>query len=151
MLSKSKIVIVAMIIGSMTAASTIFSNVYAAPTTTINGRGTGTFTCADNTENPNLGLFISAHQGKIKGLQIDKLSGSWQLNSPDFSGQLFGEIYGGKISKTGYSLLATEFNNFGICPNDATPVKGTIMGQCGQGVKVQFNFENGAHGSIFKR
>jgi hypothetical protein len=124
------------------------SHAFAAPPITdINGRGTGTFTCQDNTENTNLVFFINANKGKPND-PGGKLSGSWQLNSPDFSGQIQGGIFGGKISKTTYSFLATEFNSNGICPNDATPVDGTLTGQCGLGAHLQLRFDNGAHGEI---
>jgi hypothetical protein len=115
--------------------------------TVLNGRGTGTYTCADGTENTNLQFFISVNKEKGKTSQF-KLSGSWSIYPQGgFDSGIQGTIYGGKIGKTSYSLLSIDqFHSGFVCPNDALPSKGKVTGQCGQGVNVQFKPENGGHG-----
>lgn len=123
-------------------ASSVFANVHAAPTTVASGRGTGTLTCADGTDTPNLAFSFSVQ--KEKG----KLSGSWNALSPDFN-SLSGGIYGGKIGKTSLTFLITlDFFQSQICSNDPVPTKGTITTQCGQGTNIAFKFENGAHATV---
>jgi hypothetical protein len=148
-ISKSKIAVLTVIIGMMMAASSVFANAHAAPTTVLNGRGTGTYTCADGTENTNLQFFIFVNKEKGKTSQF-KLSGSWSIYPQGgFDSGIQGTIYGGKIGKTSYSLLSIDqFHSGFVCPNDALPSKGTVTGQCGQGVNVEFKSENGGHGTF---
>jgi hypothetical protein len=148
-ISKSKIATLTVIVGMMMVASSVFANVHAAPTTVLNGRGTGTYTCADGTENTDLGFFIFVNKEKGKANQF-KLSGSWSIfPQGGFDSGIQGNIYGGKIGKTSYSLLSVDqFHSGFVCPNDATPSKGTVTGQCGQGVNIEFKFENGGHGTF---
>ena len=141
-LSKTNISILGIVISTLLATSTMIASAYAAPTTVASGRGTGTLTCADGTDNPNLAFSFSVHKEK------EKLSGSWNAISPDFN-SLSGGIYGGKISKTSLTLLTTlDFFQSQICSNDPVPTKGTITAQCGQGTNIEFKFENGADATI---
>jgi hypothetical protein len=140
--SRTKISILTLIISALMATSTMIGSIYAAPTTVASGRGTGTLTCADGTNIPNLAFSFSVH--KEKG----KLSGSWNAIAPDFN-SLSGGIYGGKIGKTSLTFLTTlDFFQSQICSNDPVPTKGTITAQCGQGTNIEFKFENGAHATI---
>ena len=141
-ISKTNISILAIVISTLMAASTVFSSTYAAPVTVANGRGTGTLTCADGTDNSNLAFSFSVQ--KEKG----KLTGSWNVITPDFN-SLGGGIYGGKIGKTSLTLFTTlDFFQSQVCSNDPVPTKGTITAQCGQGTNIEFKFENGAHATV---
>jgi hypothetical protein len=141
-ISRTKVALVVVMIATLMVASTMITRAYAAPTTIANARGTGTFTCGDGTENPN--LTMSFRVQKDKG----KLSGQWFVLTQDFN-QIGGQIYGGKIGKTNVNLLAlVDFFFSGPCPNDHAPSKGTVTAQCGEGVQVQFKFDNGEHGEF---
>ena len=60
-----------------------------------------------------------------------------------------GNIYSGKISKADFSLLSTISRaGQGICDNDPSPSKGPVPGHCGLEVKVNLQFETGAHGTF---
>jgi hypothetical protein len=141
-ISRTKVALVAIMMVTLVAASTMITKAYAAPTTIVQARGTGSYTCSDGTENQNLNMDFKAQKDK------GKVSGSWFVLTPDFN-QIAGEIYGGKIGKTSVNLLAiVDFFNSGPCPNDHAPSKGTITAQCGEGTKVEFKFENGEHGTF---
>jgi hypothetical protein len=149
-ITKSKVALLAAIMGIMLAASTLFSNVQAAPTTVLQGRGTeGSYTCGDGTENTNVGfnIFVQKQSGKDKTF---KLSGSATIFSRDgFDSTIDTFIYGGKTGKNSFSLLSIDQFNNNLCPNDSTPSKGTISGQCNvAGAQVQFRFDNGGHGTF---
>ena len=147
MISKSKVALVAMIIGTMTAASTLFNNVHAAPTTVVSGRGTGTFTCGDGTQvNTVFNLSVQKVKSKDSGTSF-KLFGFWDVSIPNFQTIASGSVYSGKVGKTSYSVLAIEFQG-SQCPGNDTPAKGTITGNCGQDAQVQLRFENGDHGTF---
>jgi hypothetical protein len=141
-ISKTNVAIVAIMVATLMAASSMITKAYAAPTTIVQARGTGTYTCSDGTDNPNLTLSLNVQ--KEKG----KLSGQWFALTQDFN-QISGGIYGGKIGKTSVNLLAlVDFFFSGPCPNDHAPSKGTITAQCGEGTKVDLKFENGEHGTF---
>ena len=140
--SINKIVLIALMAGTMIGMSTMISSANAAPTTIASGRGTGTFTCADGTDNPNLTLSFRVEKDK------GKVSGQWNVLTEDFN-QLAGPIYGGKIGKTSLTLLSIlDFFQSPICSSDPVPTKGIITANCGQGTQVELKFENGAHGTF---
>lgn len=138
------IAIVIMSMGTILAPAILIS-AYAAPTTVLNGAGVADFSCADGiVTNHNIPFQIDAQKGPSK-TQTFKLSGSFAIQ--DGGGELLGNIYGGKIGKSAFSLSAIEQSQNNFCPAEPLPSKGTITGACGQGVQIEFKFENGGHGT----
>lgn len=140
------VLIAALLIGSSMVTST-----HAAPTRKVQGQTTGTFTCGDGTIFPNSNLRFEVQPTPKSPGPTHKLFGFWSIVSPvdNGFGSVSGNIYGGKISKADFTLLSTISRaGLGICDNDPSPSKGTITGECGLGVKVDIQFETGAHGSF---
>jgi hypothetical protein len=124
---------------------------HAAPTRKVQGQGEGTFTCGDGTIHANSDLRFEAQPTPKSPGPSHKLFGFWGIVSQvdNGFGSVTGNIYGGKISTAGFTLLSTISRaGLGICDNDPSPSKGTITGECGLGVEVDIQFETGAHGSF---
>jgi hypothetical protein len=97
----NKIAVIGILVGTMMAASSLFATVHAAPTTAVQGKGTGSFHCGNgvDTVQGDFSIFVNKEKGK--------LGGQWTLFTPDFS-SISGTIYGGKIGKTTFTLLSIE-------------------------------------------
>ena len=150
-LVSSKISILVIMIATLMITSTIITGVYAVPTRKVQGQGTGTLICGDGSQYPNSNLRIEAQPTDKSPGPSHKLFGFWSIVSrvDDGFGDITGNIYGGKISKAEFTLLSTiSRTGSGICDDDPSPSKGTITGQCGLGVKIDLQFETGAHGSF---
>lgn len=146
-----KMPILFVIIATLMIASTMVAGAHAAPTRKVQGQGTGTLICGDGTQYPNSNLRIEAQPLPKSPGPSQKLFGSWSIVSrvDNGFGDITGNIYGGKISKSEFTLLSTiSRTGSGICDDDPSPSKGTITAQCGLGVKVDLQFETGAHGSF---
>ena len=141
-ISKSRLAILVMVIATMMITSTMVINAYAAPTTRILGVGKGDYFCSDGRNNArDIPFSIEATKGQ------GKVSGSYAIKG--LGGEISGDIYGGKIGKTSYSLLSIKRTDINICPGDALPLKGTITGTCDQDQdQLEFRFENGQHGTF---
>ena len=136
-------------IATLMITSTIVTGAFAAPARKVQGQGTGTLTCGDGTFHTSSILnFDVQPTPKLPG-PSHKLFGSLGIVSKidDSFMRIAGNIYSGKISKADFTLLST-IQGQGLCNNDPSPTKATITGQCGLGVKVNLQFETGAHGTF---
>jgi len=139
------------IIATLMIASTMVAGAHAAPTRKVQGHGEGTFTCGDGTVHASSELNFDAQPIPKAPGPSQKLFGSWRIVSEvdNGFGSVTGNIYGGKVTKAGFTLLSTiSRSGLGICDDDPSPSKGTITGQCGLDVKIDLQFETGAHGSF---
>jgi hypothetical protein len=150
-----KVLILAILTATLLAGSTLVTGAHAAPTTKVQGQGTGTFTCGDGTFHSDSKLNFEAQLTKPLSVKSPgpshKLFGNWRIVTKidDAFRSISSNIYGGKIGKSDFSLLATiSRSGQGICDDDPSPSKGTITGSCGLGVKVDLQFETGAHGTF---
>ena len=151
-LVSSKISFLVIMIATLMIASTMAASAHAAPILRIQGGGTGTFICGDGAVHTSSFLqSFDARLSKTKA-QSQKVTGEWsvfnrEVNNGD-GGLVSGIFYGGKMGKTSFNLLGIFNHPEGLCDNDSIPTKGTIIGQCGLGAKIDFRFENGAHGTF---
>ncbi|MGC2429078.1 MAG: hypothetical protein WA421_18740 [Nitrososphaeraceae archaeon] len=151
LLSSKISIIVIMTAATLMITSTMITGAYAAPTRKVQGQGTGTLTCGDGTFHTNSILNFEAQPTSKSPGPSQKLFGNWGIVSKidDAARTVTGNIYSGKISKADFSLLSTISRaGQGICDNDPSPSKGTITGHCGLEVKVNLQFETGAHGTF---
>ena len=128
-LLSSKIAIIVIMTATLMMTSTMITGAYALPTLSVRGLATGIFTCGDGAVHTNSFLQIDAgHFSKSQG-QSQKLGGQWnvvdrEVNNGD-GGFISGRLYGGKMGKTSFNLLAIHNDLEGLCDNNYVPTKGT--------------------------
>jgi hypothetical protein len=105
--------------------------------------GIGTFACSvSDLTNGGIssasaasGIQIAVTADKVTG----KVSGTWQIVTPDGGVVASGDITGGKMKADSFRLLGVEtLQNFGCGP---TPIPVTFTGQCGNDVAISFKGE----------
>lgn len=107
----------------------------------VSGTGSGSITCSDGTRVDGGSISFVAFKSDVP------LHGSWEVVSISTSGPSHnagGSFQTGNIGSNQYTLAGTEISD-SICKgNPASPA--TISGQCGQGVTIELNADNGEKG-----
>ena len=107
----------------------------------ISGSGSGSIACSDGARVEGGSISFVAFKSNVP------LHGSWEVVSIRTSGvsqNTGGSFQTGNIGSNQYTLAGTEISD-SICKgNPPTPV--TISGQCGQGVTIELNADNGEKG-----
>ena len=150
-LVSSKVSIIVIMIATLMITSTIITGAFAHPREKFRVKEQVHFTCGDGTFHTNSILNFEAQPASKSPGPSQKLFGHWGIVTKidDAARTITGNIYSGKINKASFDLLSTIFRaGQGICDSDPSPSKGTITGQCGLGVKVNLQFETGAHGTF---
>ena len=107
----------------------------------VSGSGSGSITCSDGTRINGGSISFVAFKSDVP------LHGSWEVISIRTSGpsqNTEGSFQTGNIGSNQYSLAGTEISD-SICRGNP-PTPATISGQCGQGVTIELNSDNGERG-----
>jgi hypothetical protein len=109
----------------------------------VSGSGSGSITCSDGTRVDSGSISFVAFKGVVP------IHGSWEVVSISNSGpsqNTGGSFQTGNIGSNQYTLSGTEISD-SICRGNP-PTPATISGQCGQGVIIELNADNGEKGSF---
>ena len=107
----------------------------------VSGSGSGSITCSDGTRVDGGTISFVAFKSDVP------LHGSWEVVSISTSGPSHnagGSFQTGNIGSNQYTLAGTEISD-SICKGNP-PSPAMISGQCGQGVTIELNAENGEKG-----
>ncbi|MGC1930204.1 MAG: hypothetical protein WA667_14620 [Candidatus Nitrosopolaris sp.] len=108
----------------------------------VSGSGTGSITCSD-------GARIDGGSISFFAFKSNALYGSWEVVSIRISGtsqNAGGSFQTGVIGSNQFTLTGREISD-SIC-RGSPPTPATISGQCGQGVTIELNADNGEKGNF---
>jgi len=107
----------------------------------VSGSGGGSITCSDGSRVDGGSISFVAFKSDVP------IHGSWEVISISTSGPSLntaGSFQTGNIGSNQYTLAGTEISD-SICKGNP-PTPATISGQCGQGVIIELNADNGEKG-----
>lgn len=107
----------------------------------ISGSGSGSIACSGGTRVEGGSISFVAFKSNVP------LHGSWEVVSIRTSGVSLntgGSFQTGHIGTDQYTLTGRQISD-SICRGNA-PIPATISGQCGQGVTIELNADNGEKG-----
>ena len=107
----------------------------------ISGSGSGSIACSDGTRVEGGSISFVAFKSNVP------LHGSWEVVSIRTSGasqNTGGSFQTGHIGTDQYTLTGRQISD-SICRGNP-PIPATISGQCGQGVTIELNADNGEKG-----
>jgi hypothetical protein len=107
----------------------------------VSGSGSGSVACSDGTRVEGGSISFVAFKSNVP------LHGSWEVVSISTSGasqNTGGSFQTGHIGSDQYTLTGRQISD-SICRGNP-PTPATISGQCGQGVTIELNADNGEKG-----
>ncbi len=107
----------------------------------VSGSGSGSITCSDGTRVDGGSISFVAFKSDVP------IHGSWEVVSISSSGPALntaGSFQTGNIGSNQYTLSGAQISD-SICRGNL-PTPATISGQCGQGVIIELNADNGEKG-----
>jgi hypothetical protein len=107
----------------------------------VSGSGSGSISCSDGTRVGGGSISFVAFRSNVP------LHGSWEVVSIRSSGVSYntgGSFQTGQIGTDQYTLAGIQISD-SICRGNP-PTPATISGQCGQGVTIELNADNGEKG-----
>ena len=109
----------------------------------VSGSGSGSIACSDGTRVEGGSISFVAFKSNVP------LHGSWEVVSIRTSGasqNTGGSFQTGHIGSDQYTLTGSQISD-SICRGNP-PTPATISGQCGQGVTIELNADNGEKGTF---
>jgi len=113
------------------------------PSSNVSGSGSGSIACSDGTRVEGGSISFVAFKSNVP------LHGSWEVVSIRTSGasqNTGGSFQTGHIGSDQYTLTGSQISD-SICRGNP-PTPATISGQCGQGVTIELNADNGEKGTF---
>jgi hypothetical protein len=107
----------------------------------VSGSGSGSIACSDGTRVEGGSISFVAFKSNVP------IHGSWEVVSVRISGasqNTGGSFQTGHIGSDQYTLTGRPISDSICRGNPSTPA--TISGQCGQGVTIELNADNGDKG-----
>ncbi len=107
----------------------------------VSGSGSGSIACSDGTRVEGGSISFVAFKSNVP------IHGSWEVVSIRTSGasqNTGGSFQTGHIGSDQYALTGSQISD-SICRSNP-PTPATISGQCGQGVTIELNADNGEKG-----